>query len=66
MGTRASDFILCIDAKPSFGLKLRLPIVEGDRIRTNISFLRHLSLDEGKKVRLRGGELMFLQIGNWV
>ena len=42
VGTRASNVIAYVDATASFGLKLRIEKVRGNRIGTAISSLRHL------------------------
>ena len=58
MGTRASYVVTYIYATASFGLKLRIEKVGGNRKRTAVSCHRHLSFSKEKKMRLRGGEVM--------
>ena len=58
MSTRASYIVTYIYATSSFGLKLRIENVGGNRVRTAVSCHRYLSFGEEEKVRLRGGEVM--------
>ena len=62
MGTRASNIVAYIYTTSSFGLKLRIEKVGGDREGTAVSCLRHLSFGEEEKVRLRGGEVMIRRL----
>ena len=58
VGTRTSDVVAHICATSSFGSKMRIEIVRGDRIETAVSCLRHLSFGEEEKMRFSGGEVV--------
>ena len=59
MGTRASDIIAYVDAASSFGMKIRIEKVRGNRVEITVSSFRNLCFGEEKKVRFRGGEMVF-------
>ena len=46
VGTRASYVVADIDATSSFGTKMRIEIVGGNRKGVTVSCLRHLSFSE--------------------
>ena len=48
-----------VDATASFRPKMRIEKVGGNRIRAALSSLRQLSLGEEKKMRFRGGGVVF-------
>merc|ERR1712035_255610 len=53
--TRASDVVADIYATASFGLKMSIEKVRGNRKGSAISSHRHLSFGEEKKMRFSGG-----------
>ena len=58
MGTRASYVVAHIYATSSFGLKLRIEKVRGNRKKIAVSCHRHLCFSKEEKMRFRGGEVM--------
>ena len=59
VGTRASYVVAHVCATSSFGSKMRIEIVRGDRIGAAVSSLRHLSFSEEKKMRFSREEVVF-------
>lgn len=59
VGTRASYVVAYIHATASFGAKMRIEIVGGNRIGAAVSSLRQLSFGEKKKMRFSRGEMVF-------
>merc|ERR1712035_299185 len=57
--TRASDVVADIYATASFGLKMSMEKVGGNRKGPAISSHIHLSFSEEKKMRFSGGEVVF-------
>ena len=62
VGTRASDVVAYINATSSFGVKSRIEIVGGNRIKIAVSIPRHLRFSEEEKMRFSGGEMVFHRI----
>ena len=61
--TRASYVVVDIDATSSFGTKIRIEKVGGNRkLSVTVSFLRHLCFSEEKKMRFSGGEVVFCRL----
>ncbi len=56
--TRTRNIVAPIYTTASFGLKLRIDKVGGNRERTAVSCHKHLSFNEEEKMRFRGGEVM--------
>ena len=59
MSTRTRDITAHIGTAASFGLKLRIENVRGHRIEVAVGSLRQLCFSEEKKMRFRGGEVVF-------
>ena len=59
VGTRTSNIIAYIYATASFGLKVSIEKVGGNRIGRAVSSCRHLGLSEEEKLRFRRGEVVF-------
>ena len=59
VGTRASNIIAHVYATASFGLKIRIEKVGGNRKGRAVSSCRHLGLSEEEKMRFRRGEVVF-------
>ena len=62
MGTRASYVVVDIDATSSFGTKMRIEKVGGNRKGVTVSYLRHLCFSEKKKMKFSGGEVVFYRL----
>ena len=62
VGTRASYVVADIDATSSFGTKMRIEKVGGNRKGVTVSCLRHLCFSEEKKMRFSGGEVVFYRL----
>ena len=62
VGTRASEVIVDIDASSSFGTKMRIEIVGGNRKGLTVSCLRHLCFSVEKKMKFSGGEVVFYRL----
>ena len=59
VSTRASYVVADIDATSSFGMKMRIEKVGGNKKGVTVSCLSHLCFSEEKKMRFRGGEVVF-------
>ena len=59
MGTRARYVVTYVDETASFGSKMRIEKVGGSRVRAAVSSLKQLGFSEEKKMRFRGGEVIF-------
>ena len=62
VGTRASDVVGYINANSSFGMKFRIEVVGGNRVKVAISIPRHLHFGEEEKMRISRGEMVFHRI----
>ena len=58
---RASCVVADIDATSSFGTKMRIEIVGGNRKGVTVSYLRHLCFSE-EKMRFIGGVVVFYRL----
>ena len=59
VSTRASYVVADIDATSSFGTKMRIEKVGGNRKEVTVSCLRYLCYSVKKKMRFSGGEVLF-------
>ncbi|MPC84928.1 hypothetical protein E2C01_079682 [Portunus trituberculatus] len=59
MSMRASQVIAHKDPTSSFGIKMRIEEVGGNRKRVTVSCLRHLYFGKKKKMRFSRGEIVF-------
>ena len=62
MGTRASYVVADIEGTSSFGTKMRIEKVGGNRKGTTVNCLRHLCFSQEKKMRFSGGEVVFYRL----
>ena len=62
VGTRASYVVANIDATSSFGTKMRIEKVRGNRKGITVSCLRHLCFSEEKKMRFIEGEVVLYRL----
>ena len=62
LGTRASYVVADIDATSSFGTKMRIEKVGGNRKGVTVSCLRHLCFSEKQKMRFSGGEVVIYRL----
>ncbi len=56
--SRTRDVAAYIDATSSFGLKLRIEIIGGNRIEVAVSSPRNLCFGDEEKMRFSGGEMV--------
>ncbi|MPC64776.1 hypothetical protein E2C01_058897 [Portunus trituberculatus] len=59
---RTSQVIAHIDAAPSFGMKMRIVKIGGNREGATVSCLRQLCFSEEKKMRFSTGEVAFYRL----
>ncbi|MPC73587.1 hypothetical protein E2C01_067921 [Portunus trituberculatus] len=62
VGTRASHVVAHINTTSSFGPKMRIKKVGGNRKGATVSCLRQLCFDEEKKMKFSRGEVVFYRL----
>ena len=62
VGTRGSYVVADIDATSSFGTKMRIEKVGGNKKGVTVSCLRHLCFSEKQKMRFSGGEVVIYRL----